>query len=441
MWFRRDLRLSDHPALSAASAEGRVVALYVLDPAFERVGAARRDELARALAELDRDLDGALVLRRGDPREVVPAVAAEAGAAAVYVTRDAGPYGRRRDGVISSRLRADGRALRGVGWPYAVAPGTLTTTAGGPYRVFTPFRRAWRAACWRSPEAAATARWHRLPSDPLPGSSDELRRVTTVGERAAHARWEEFSSSALARYRHDRHRPGEDGTSRLSSALRWGALHPRQVLADLPDDTDAATFASELCWREFYADVLRHQPEAAWRPLDRRFEAMAVDTDARARAHFARWRAGTTGYPLVDAGMRQLATTGWMHNRVRMVTASFLVKDLHLPWQWGALHFLDHLVDGDLASNNLGWQWVAGTGTDAAPFHRVLNPTLQLERFDPDGTYVREWIPELRDVDGPGLRRETTAGIDGYPPRLVDHATERAEALARFGALRKDPNG
>jgi deoxyribodipyrimidine photo-lyase len=235
-------------------------------------------------------------------------------------------------------------------------------------------------------------------------------------------RWSDFRTIALEEYAQARNTPSLDGTSRLSPHLRFGVVHPRQLLSDL-DLTEPAhrAFADELAWRDFYADVLLRAPQSAWSNLDPRFDALPVDTDAAARRRFDRWTSGRTGFPLVDAGMRQLAGTGWMHNRVRMITASFLVKDLHLPWQWGARHFLDHLADGDLASNNHGWQWVAGSGTDAAPYFRIFNPTAQLERFDPDRAYVQQWIPEL--------------GTSHYPGPIVDHAAERDEALRRFASI------
>lgn len=435
VWFRRDLRVEDHPALCEAASAGSVAGVFVVDPAFRRSGADRRFQLGRAVADLDRAMGGALVVRTGDPVDVIPRLAAEAGAHVVYVTRDGGPYGRRRDRVVGERLARDGRRLRGVGWPYAVGPGHAARPDGAGYRVFTPYRRAWGAVGWPAPLAAPDVEWRSLPRDDVRfvglGPSDP----PPVEAAAARDRWEEFVAGALDRYRTDRNRPGRDGTSRLSSALRWGTAHPRQLLADLGPNDGHRKFEDELCWREFYADVLVRSPDAAWHPLDRRFASIAVDTGPTARRALSTWSEGRTGFPLVDAGMRQLSATGWMHNRVRMVAASFLVKDLHLPWQWGARFFLDHLVDGDLASNQLGWQWVAGCGTDAAPYHRVLNPSLQLERFDPDGEYVRAWIPELRDIDGESLRRGRAAGTRGYPAPMIDHAVERAEALARYGAI------
>ena len=237
-------------------------------------------------------------------------------------------------------------------------------------------------------------------------------------------RWAGFTADALDRYDVERDFPGTDGTSRLSPHLKFGIVHPRLLLAELVrTNRGHETFAKEIAWRDFYADVLHRDPRSAWENLDRRFDRIAVDTDDAARAKFELWCRGQTGFPIVDAGMRQLERLGWMHNRVRMITASFLVKDLHLPWQWGARHFLKHLVDGDLASNNHGWQWVAGSGTDAAPYFRVFNPAAQMERYDPDGEYVARWIPEL--------------GTAHYPAPIVDHAAERREALARYEAIKR----
>lgn len=439
MWFRRDLRLHDLPALHAAAADGaEVLPLFVFDPAF-RAGTARQSALQQALGGLHRGLDGALVLRSGDPVVEVPRIAAECGADAVYVTRDHGPYGRRRDAAVAAALKAAGSLLVGVGSNYAVTPGSVTKADGNPYAVFTPFSRAWRAHGWDEPLAALATpdEWlgaGAVESQPFPSgwSAYSDMQVTEVD---ALARWESVLGG-IAHYADTRDLPAIDGTSRLSAALRWGTVHPRQLLADLtPGNVGHDTFAKELAWREFYADVLFRRPETAWENLDRRMDAMPVDTDDAARRRFQRWADGTTGYPFVDAGMRQLLGSGWMHNRVRMVVASFLVKDLHLPWQWGARHFLRHLADGDLASNNHGWQWCAGTGTDAAPYFRVFNPTAQGLRFDPDGEYVRRWVPELAQVaglEGAKVHEPGRLRPDDYPPPMVDHADERVEALARY---------
>ncbi len=444
MWFRRDLRLADNPALVAAASAGRgeVVGLFVADPAFARAGAARRHFLADCLGSLDADMGGTLVVREGDPAVVVAAVAAEMGAEAVVAAGDHGPYGRRRDEAVAKALARDGRTLAFVGSPYAVAPGTLVKGDGGPFAVFTPFLRAWRAAGWDEPVHAPAVDWV-VPKDAarngssrrLPPFPDVDSKLPEPGEAAAHRRADAFLAGPVERYDHDRNRPDLDATSRLSPYLHFGVLHPRQLLARLGRSPAHRAFGNELAWRDFYADVLHHRPETAWAPLQARMATMAVDTDAEARERFTAWCDGRTGFPLVDAGLRQLRAEGWMHNRLRMTTASFLVKDLHLPWQWGAAHFLRHLVDGDLASNNHGWQWVAGTGTDPAPYFRVFNPVLQGEKFDPDGAYVRRYVPELADLAAPAIHRPTEARRIDYPAPIVDHATERAEALARYGRV------
>jgi deoxyribodipyrimidine photo-lyase len=279
--------------------------------------------------------------------------------------------------------------------------------------------------------------WHEASSETVPRWTADAE-LPVAGEAAAHERLEAFVADGLARYDRRRDEPGVDGTSHLSPHLRWGELHPRQVLAELGPSKAHATFATELCWREFYADVLRCHPTSGWTNLDRRMDAMPVDTDKAARARFDAWAGARTGYPIVDAGMRQLRATGWMHNRVRMITASFLVKDLHLPWQWGARHFMHHLVDGDLASNSHGWQWTAGTGTDAAPYFRIFNPITQAQRFDPDGAYVRRWLPELEGLADAHVHRPwapSGAPPSGYPSPIVDHADERAEALRRYALV------
>ncbi len=224
----------------------------------------------------------------------------------------------------------------------------------------------------------------------------------------------------------------------MSAALRWGLVHPRQLLHDLHDGGDHTHYRSELAWREFYADVLFRHPDTGWKNLNRKMDRIALDSGAKAKARFAAWCEGRTGYPIVDAGMRELTTTGWMHNRVRMIVASFLVKDLHLPWQWGAKFFMKHLVDGDLASNSHGWQWTAGTGTDAAPYFRVFNPVLQGERYDPTGDYVRRFVPELADLPTAQIHAPWAKGKGiplGYTEPIVDHSVERDEALARYKAV------
>ena len=447
MWFRRDLRLRDNPALLAALDEGAVTALFVVDPAlWDGAGDARRAWLAASVRALDEHVGGRLTLRYGDPVTVVPAVAREVGATSVHVAAETTPHGRRRDAAVEAAL-GDDIGWRATGSPYAVGPGRVRNGTGGPYQVFTPFARAWREHGW--PEPADTPRSPELATAP---SDDRAVRMLeqaatagpagmpTAGEDAARRRWRRFLEDGIDAYDTDRDRPDRDGTSRLSPYLHLGVLHPRSLLADLAGrhGRGAQTFTTELAWREFYADVLWHHPASAWRDLRPALGGLRYDDHADA---VAAWRTGTTGYPIVDAGMRQLRHEGWMHNRVRMITASFLTKDLHVWWPVGARHFLDLLVDGDVASNNHGWQWVAGTGTDASPYFRVFNPVTQGKKFDPDGAYVRRWVPELAHLPGATAHEPWTEDdgyAHGYPLRIVDHAEERREALERYGAARDD---
>ena len=448
LWFRRDLRLSDHPALCEALSEfDRVVPLFVWDPLLcSASGQSRLAFLGGCVEALSRSVAGRLVVRSGDPARIVPAVAREAGARAVVVTSDFGPYGSGRDEQVGRILGEAGQELRKVDSPYAVAPGRLRTSGGGPFQVFGAFNRAWRDHGWGEPirrpglDRLDTA---GLPSDDWP----RLPLASTAalpepGEDAARRALDRFAERGLAGYADERDRPDLDSTSRLSPYLRFGCIHPRQVLHRL-DGADSAhrRFETELCWRDFYADVLHHRPDAARRAYRAEWRSFQVDEGRDADERFQAWTEGRTGYPLVDAGMRQLVAEGWMHNRVRMIVASFLVKDLHLDWGRGARWFMRHLVDGDLASNQLNWQWVAGSGTDAAPYFRVFNPVTQAKKFDPDGDYARRWVPELSGIPDATIHQPWMAGaarLDecGYPLPIVDHAAEREEALSRYGRLR-----
>ncbi|MFT4110613.1 cryptochrome/photolyase family protein [Propionicimonas sp.] len=449
LWLRRDLRRADHPALAAAAASGSVVPVFVLDPAFvEPAGPVRRGWLAATLRALDAGYDGRLCLRTGDPRAIIPALAAETGATEVHVSGETEPDGAARDTAVRSLLAAAGVGWVETGSTYAVTPGRVVNSSGDGFGVFTPFLRAWRAHGWRAPAGEPDGlELVEVPSDPRGWALvDEALAACPVplppaGEDAALARWAAFLADGIDRYADDRDRPDLAGTSGLSPYLKFGIVHPRTLLAHLAGRRGAGAerFVAELAWREFYADVLHHRPDsltADLHPLHLPYDEPGAGFDA--------WREGRTGYPFVDAGMRQLVATGWMHNRVRMVTASFLAKDLHVWWPHGAAHFLDLLIDGDLASNTHGWQWVAGTGTDAAPYFRVFNPVLQGERFDPSGDYVRRWVPELRHLPGATAHRPWEAAdgyAHGYPERLVDHAEERRDALARYRQARADTLG
>lgn len=444
LWFRRDLRLRDHPALLAAAGAGdRVLPLFVLDEALLRpAGAARAAFLLRSLRALDTDLRSygtRLVVRRGRPEEVLPGVVAETGATAVHVSEDFGPYGAARDRRVADALA--GTPLVATGSPYAVAPGRVHTGTGRPYQVFTPFYRAWLRHGWRAPADSDPARvdWVDADTDPLPDdpSASADLRLPEAGEHAAMAAWSEFRDH-LGRYPEERDRPAIEGTSRLSPYLKVGAVHPRTLLADVGPDDDG--FRRELAWRDFFAAVLHHWPTSARRYFRPEFARLPYVSGRLLEERLDAWRNGRTGYPLVDAGMRQLAAEGWMHGRVRMVVASFLVKDLKVDWRHGARYFMRMLVDGDLPSNQHNWQWVAGSGMDAAPYVRVFNPVAQGRRYDPEGTYVRRWVPELRALEGAEVHEPWKASggpPGGYPSPIVDHAVERAAALADYEELRR----
>ncbi|KAA1420953.1 deoxyribodipyrimidine photo-lyase [Nocardioides humilatus] len=447
LWLRRDLRVGDHPALVAAAEDGAVLPLFVRDPRLARAGEARSARLEASLAAWDAASDGALVVRAGDPVAVVAQVAAEVGAGSVHVSREFTPHASSRDNRVARSLDQYGVSLVAGGTPYAVAPGTVLTGGGTSYRVFTPFARAWREQLIEPPFARpASLRWRRtVDSDGLDaGLVERGRSFGPVGEEAALEQWHRFLDEGLHDYADHRDRPDLDGTSRLSIHLKHGEIHPRTLLADLRrgrrgQTEGARRFIDEIAWREFYADVLWHRPDSAWGDLRGELATMRYDGGRSTEELVDAWREGRTGFPLVDAGMRQLLETGWMHNRVRMVTASFLVKDLHVWWPVGARHFLDHLADGDLASNNHGWQWVAGTGTDASPYFRVFNPVSQGKRFDPDGDYVRRWVPELRHLPGSAVHepwRHDEGYAHDYPKPIVDHDEERREALDRYQQAR-----
>jgi deoxyribodipyrimidine photo-lyase len=449
LWLRRDLRRRDLPALGAAAeaTDDEVHVLFVVDPVlWDRCGPVRRGWLAASIRAAAEAYDGRLTLRLGDPATTVVAFAREVAASSVHVSAETTPYGVRRDTAVRGRLLEQSIEWVATGSPYAVGPGRLTTRDGAPYRVFTPFARAWREHGW--PQPAPTPRGVTL-GDSRSDKSAPRRLdaalshcpvdLPTAGEEAALQRWRSFRDEQVSRYAGDRDRPDRSGTSRLSPYLKVGAIHPRTILADLAGarSQGVRTFVGELAWREFYADVLHAEPSSAWRDLRPDLRSMAYDEPDRL---VDAWKEGRTGFPIVDAGMRQLARTGWMHNRVRMITASFLCKDLHVWWPEGARHFLGLLLDGDLASNNHNWQWVAGTGTDASPYFRVFNPVTQGEKFDPDGDYVRRWVPELAHVPGRLVHQPWTVDDgydDGYPEPVVDHAVERAEALRRYELARR----
>jgi deoxyribodipyrimidine photo-lyase len=461
VWLRRDLRLHDHPPLVAAlAAHERVVPAFVLDAALLRgrfASAPRTAFLLDCLRALDGalgDRGGGLVVRDGPPEHALPALAAETGARAVYWASDATPHALARDRRVRGALRAAGvEAVPGPG-TFVADIGKPRTGAGTPFTVFTPFHRAWEALerrpVHRAPAAVPLPDGVRRGTIPLPA---QLGLVDELGERAVEP-GEAAARSALARFlerdvdaydeRHDRL---AGGTSMLSPHLHFGTLSAREAeeRAGRRGGPGAAAFVRQLAWRDFYAHVLLHHPGNRLHEHQERMRTLAWDDDAEL---LAAWQAGRTGYPLVDAGMRQLRASGWMHNRARLVVGSFLTKDLQLDWRAGEAWFMRWLLDGDVASNNGNWQWIASVGVDPAPaFRRLLNPTLQQRRHDPDGAYVRRWVPELRGVPDERLAdpwrmsaaEQQAAGCTigrDYPAPIVDHAEERRRALARYAATR-----
>jgi len=459
-WFRADLRLRDNRALAAAAARTDSIAfLFVLDPrllAGPWTGAPRLRFLHACLAQLAAELERRgqrLVVRRGDPRREVPRAARELRAGLVSWNRDTSPFARRRDAAVRSALARAGVEVIEEKDRVVFEGAELRTGAGGPFRVFTPFRQAW----WRRFEAAPPegSRPLRLPAPapPLAGALPALDALVAddgappappAGEEAARRRLARFLDGPVGAYAKARDLPGVAGTARLSPHLRFGTLSPRACFAAAREAAareprlraGVAKWLDELVWREFYAAVLEEHPRVLGEAFRPELEHVRWNDDA---GGFAAWCAGRTGYPLVDAGMRELAETGWMHNRARMVTASFLVKDLLVDWRRGETWFMQRLVDGDPASNDGGWQWTASTGTDAQPWFRIFSPVAQGERFDPDGAYVRRFVPELRDVPRHLLHRpwQAPALCPEYPAPIVEHAERRRLALARFEEARR----
>ena len=436
MWFRRDLRLADNDALAGALAAAETVAPVWVTP--HRPVGSREHWLAHSLRALDADLrerGARLTARTGPAPAALGTFARELGARSVHCTRIWTPDGLEEEQMVASALQAEGVRLAVSEGSLLVTPDALATGTGGPYRVFTPYFRAWEQS-WGSVAPAESPRLIPGPgtvasSDPLPdrrGATPDPTTWWTPGEAGARVRLAEFVDDALADYDERRDLPAPDATSRLSPHLAHGEISVRQIVSaversGLPAEA-TRPFVRQLAWREFAAHVLHHHPHTVSEPLRPEFAAMPWRDDEEA---LAAWREGRTGYPLVDAGMRQLAATGWMHNRVRLVAASLLTKHLLIPWQTGERYFADALTDFDLASNVFNWQWVAGCGADAAPYFRIFNPTLQASKFDPEGSYVRRWVPEL------DARQDHT----GYPDPIVEHREARERALAAYASIRR----
>ncbi len=450
LWFRQDLRLSDNPALRAAAATGRpVLPLFVLDdetPGAWAWGGASRWWLHHSLASLDKSLKGHLVLRRGHgahkAAQIVKALAHEVQAEGVFWNRCYEPFAVERDKALKAELGDAGHSFNGS---LLHEPWEIRNKSAKPFQVFTPFWKAMRsmevAAADPAPALKKFAKaesdrledWKLLPRKPDWARGFDWR----PGEKSAQDALYDFLNH-VSDYARARDMPGEDGTARLSPHLHWGEISPRQIWHAVNTHGQSAgheTFLKELGWREFCAQLLFHHPDLPDQPLDKRFAKFAW---RRSGPDFRAWTRGMTGVPIVDAGMRQLWQTGWMHNRVRMIVASFLIKHLGIHWRDGQAWFWDTLVDANLASNAANWQWVAGCGADAAPFFRIFNPVLQGEKFDAQGTYVRRFVPELADMPAKYIHRpwEAPERPRNYPLPIVDLAEGRERALKAFKALK-----
>jgi deoxyribodipyrimidine photo-lyase len=458
-WFRNDLRLDDNTALAESAGADALVAVFVLDDAIllsPRTGAPRVRFLVDCLARLAGALEhrgSKLVLRRGDPATEIPRLAAEAHADLVTWNRCDTPLARRRDARVRAALDRAGVRVVDCRDHVMFQSSEVRTVSGGPYAVYTPYRNAWHGRLAREPQPpVATPRLPPpvpgIPCDALPdakalGFGGDETELPPGGEAAARTRLERFLSGPVRGYARDRDYPAIDGTSRLSPYLRFGAISVRTCVdaaqACARDDRSAAEGArkwiDELVWRDFYHAVLAEHPRVQHGSYRREFDTLEWNDDPQG---LTAWREGRTGYPIVDAAMRQLATTGWMHNRLRMIVASFLTKDLLVDWRLGEDFFFRRLADGDPASNNGGWQWASSTGTDAQPYFRIFNPVSQGTKFDPDGEFVRRFIPELAAVEDRFVHApwEAARPPKGYPDPIVSHSERRILALRRYEAAR-----
>lgn len=438
VWFRRDARLHDNPAWEAGSDSGRVCPVFVIDPRLsDSVSTRRRQLLLAGLAELDKSLQrhgGRLMVLNGDPIEVIPRLMERIGASSVHANADVTPFGVERDRLVSGKVDLqlwDGN--------YVHPPGSILTNDGDTYRVFTPFYRSWQ----ERPIGVVGSIGSASVTDET-GDGLESYELGNAGESAAMRRLEDFLQHA-DRYAEERDRPDLDHTSRLSIDLKYGWIGPRTVFDKVNGSSPGRlAFVRQLAWRDFYAHIMARWPESVDRPMRSEYESMAWRND---RSDIGAWKSGLTGFPIVDAGMRQLRSEGWIHNRVRMLVASFLVKDLLVDWRIGEVFLRRMLLDGDTPQNVGNWQWVAGVGTDAAPYFRVFNPVTQSKKFDPNGDYIRRWVPELQRLEDTQIHSPWTVGADEleqrgvilgntYPEPIVDHAAARVRAIEAYEAAR-----
>ncbi len=441
VWFRRDLRLTDNPAWANATIDHDAVeGVFVLDDRL--IGAAgelRRNLLfdnVRALDTQLRQLGGRLTITTGPPETAIPRLAGTHDT--VYWNRDYTPFARRRDGAVRAAVDADVECLDGA---VVHPPGTVLTGGGTPYRVFTPYYRTWMATPIEPWQVARAPTVLGVAGADLPRAGQPIMEVGEIGARKRLDRFLEIVDN----YEDDRNRPDLDRTSHLSTDLKFGTISPRRVAEVVGSATPGRqAFVRQIAWRDFYAQTLSHSPHTVDAPFRENLASIVWEDDEEA---VTAWKIGETGYPIVDAGMRQLRSEGWMHGRMRMITASFLVKDLGIDWRVGERHFRRLLIDADIAQNVGNWQWVAGTGADAAPYFRIMNPIAQSRRFDPDGVYIRRYVPELASLEAPAVHApwerplETAAAgvtLGGtYPYPIIDHATAREITLHRFRTAKR----
>ncbi len=453
VWFRQDLRLADNPALHAAASKGDVLPVYILDDdnAGERkMGAASRVWLHTSLQKLNESLSGHLILQKGDAAKIIPELVKETGAKGVYWNRCYEPWRIKRDKAIKQQLDDDGLDIKSFNGSLLWEPWDVKKDDGTPYKVFTPY---YRKGCLKAPDprkplqtpsnlsfasanSLSLSDLELLPP-PAEGPWDEdMISYWQAGETGARERLKDFLADGIGDYKEGRNMPAQENVSRLSPHLHWGEISPNQVwyaamASGDPHERNIDCFLSELGWREFSYSLLYYNPEIHWKNLQEKFDTFPWNETCDT---LPAWQTGHTGYPIVDAGMRELWATGYMHNRVRMVVGSFLVKHLLTHWRRGEEWFWDCLVDADAASNTASWQWIAGCGADAAPYFRVFNPITQGEKFDPKGVYIRRWVPELEHVEDKYIHKpwESPNPPADYPAPVVDHKAGRERALQAF---------
>ena len=448
-WFRRDRRLGDNLALNgcaqAAIKDGDKTVIPVFwanDKDFQSLSGIRQHSLSESLVALDASMEKSLQVVLSPDMSGLVDFAKKQKVHFIHATESFDPEGIAEQRSLAAKLRGTGVELILEDSYYAVKPGTVVKPSDGTaYRVYTPFFRAWFQIGWPAPAKLAKGFvWAaRKGASQVPKPTKPSPIAVRAGEKFALETFKRFQKKSLYDYSDNRNRADMSGTSHLSHALAHGEIHPRTLLAELSDVEGHLVFRKEIAWREFYADVLFRNQHTIDDYYEPRYKNMRYDTGAKAKAKLERWQQGKTGFPMVDAGMRQLLATGWMHNRVRMIVASFLIKDLHLEWQQGARWFEENLSDFDPASNSHGWQWTAGCGTDASPYYRVFNPILQGYKFDPNGDYVRKFIPELSHLAGKEVHEPWSLVdglVNGYPEPMLDHGAERDESLARLKEIK-----